>query len=158
VPRYLGDAVELDGRGSAAKAVLHVGPATDVFKWGGEVGTAGAGERQLSFLAFDPAGPFYYCEVYDNGMGAEEVKFTYTYNGINYTFFDRKDLPGPIENGPLTLTLRHHPADMGCRSQWQAAVTDVAGTLPAGITPDRISVGAMNVQLRLEYVVQIRTE
>ncbi|MBA3396501.1 MAG: hypothetical protein H0T89_27970 [Deltaproteobacteria bacterium] len=155
-PIFGADSMIVDGRGNSKLLVLARTPGRGVIEYGGRVLRAVAGDRQLTIVAYQ--GPaYYYCEITDDQV---EAKFagTYTYDDVDYVVLSQVPAQTPLENGDLVLTMYHQRPQLGCATTWPAAVQRIDAMPPADIVPVRFSFLVKEVELRVDYLIEIRND
>lgn len=126
----------------------------DLFVIGGSTGVAGAGQSILLISTSTGPGAFY-CELYDDGDTV--LHFTYTHDGTSFVHAGSQQAASRFIDGPGTLTYQRTGGTVRCASTWHDEPISTAGPVPP-IDVARIVLYAENVEARLSYFIQIRTE
>lgn len=128
-------------------------PLGDTFEVGASIGATPTNQYLLALFLNQSFGKgARYCELLDDGTRSL-LKYTYTIDGTTYPAAAFQDAAVRHANGSGTLT---YAVDAGCSSIWHDLPLSAMGTPPA-ITTDMFTIYAENVDVVLDYVIQIRT-
>ncbi len=132
-------------------------PTHDLFLVGGSTSDAGAGQHLFS-ISTSPAAPpgGFYCELYDGGTDTS-LFFTVTYD--NMVYVHRAVAPMPrLASGSGTFSYEIDPVTARCGATWRGVAGAASASRPTDIATEVLSLYAENVEIRLRYFVQIRTD
>jgi hypothetical protein len=129
----------------------------DLFMIGGTSGAAGSGSYVFA-IRTTPATPpgSFYCEVYDNAT-TSSLNFTYTFDDVDFPSDGTTNLSTRFANGTGTFIYEVMANTARCTSLWRSELEQVVGNLPVGISVDRVDLYAQNINVRIAYFLQIRT-
>lgn len=159
-PVYTGEHILASGEGTTFLQMPWT-PVREVFAIGGRVGAQGAGnERLIAVQLRDATNPYtYYCEMYEAGPNPTmfNIAMTYTDDGSTYNNIDLLQQPGRLRDQPFSVTFRHDPPNVACQVPWMGS-HDLSGPIPPGITPGRITLLFIGLELELDHFIVIRTQ
>ena len=153
------DSVKLGGLGQLggriAKAFV---PATDAITIGVRTMAVGNGQYLFAVMFVETFAPArsVYCEDFSDGVDTS-LLVTYTLDGSSFVHDDSAVAP-PIANSAGRLTAAIDATSIACSLAWNAPPLDAAGPRPPQIVPQTLALYAENIQLELDYVLQIRTD
>lgn len=162
-PTYTGDAVTFDLRnGNMFMALTTVAPAKDHLVVGGYLGaTSPTNIRQLSLAAVETLTEFAYCEKYEENTGPIE-KWGLVWTPDNASFYteDAGALTETIANHAFRTSLAHNPftSDVECETTFPVDKPQLTAPVSTAIVPVQYMIYAQGIDLRLDYVVVIRTD
>jgi len=157
-PTFDGERMIVDARGASFSAHLaSAPPGNDLYLFSARIVAVGTGvSRQLLIGAYQGPGAFY-CELYD--VGSARLSLTYTVDGSGFPNLANAMLQSPIGLGPVTLALRNTPPSVTCTTSLpRIGTTPVSGAPPASIVPTHPYVYAGDMQIELDYFIQIHTQ
>ncbi len=156
-PTLLGDALELDAIGDIIELRRAIDAGTDVLAIGGRIVRHGAGETHAGVgIGEDGSMNLFYCELFQS---PSEVVFSFSYtvdDGATYQHGIRPASSDSSWTGAGTIALSVDPANVGCMAVWSGVSYASGGPHPA-VPSQHISLAAVDVELQLDYFVQIRT-
>lgn len=152
------DMLVLSAVGSSRRVSRPMTVAHDTFIVGGTSGARGSGVHLFAIRITPLQGPgAFYCEMYDNGTQSN-VMFTYTLDDVSYTSPSRTTFSPRFANGAGTFMYEVSSANGRCAMTWTGASTGASAPRPAGIAAEELDLYAQNVDIRLAYFLQIRTD
>jgi hypothetical protein len=154
----LGDAIVVGGIASSSYVARPLAIAHDRFEIGGSTGTS-SGAQRLFGIFVGPAATVgtYYCELYDNG--STTLQLTWTFDNQTYMHGPGVAATNRLTSGSGRFAFDTSSADSACSTTWhgeQLQTPPVA--TPTGISVDSLQLYAENVDLTIDYFIQIRTE
>lgn len=149
-----GDEAVLSAIGTNRAIYQPYSPQTDFFEIGFSTTTMGAGQG-LVMINLDTGSGNYFCEVYDNGGAL--LQFTYTLDGSQFFHPGSTALAHRLAQGNGRLQLERDATNVRCTTSWVGETIGVGGPTPA-LAANTLVVYAENVEARIRYLVQIRTE
>ena len=106
-----------------------------------------------------PRHTVYYCDLDGSSQPIGLWADTYTVAGINFISDQIVDATGPLENGPLTITMQHEPPSYSCTTTWPTDATGpLVAAIPAGISPVHVSLGSIGLLADYNYFVWIHSD
>jgi hypothetical protein len=152
-PSLSGDQAILAGFGSAVQIGMPYAPVHDTFELGGSVGANSNVQSTFGiYLVASPPPGLVYCELFDSGTAS---LLKYSYSTDNMTYPGAAFTSATIRTGNGSGTLRFE-IGAGCSSTWNGEPLTGFGQPPA-ITTNQMKIYAENIDLRIDYFVQIRT-
>ena len=152
----LGDELVLDAIGASRSIYTTYTLGEDWIVIGLTTGNAGAGDHLVSLVTSpDSGGTGFYCELFNNSETA--TMFTYSVDGSSFLHDGVAPWLQPLANGGGTFEYLLTGTTARCRSAWLGDVRAVEGTRPPSIVPQRLTLYAENIEVRVQWIVQIRT-
>ncbi len=154
----VGDQLELLAINSYRTLIRPLDLGHDTFVVSATSATAGTGQSLFAIQITPTSAPSsFYCELYDTGSRSQ-LQFTSTLDGIDYTGQDRQVLATRFANGAGTFSFEV-AATMGrCGTTWRGQALESVGTIPSGIAREEVHLFAENVDIRVAYFLQLRTD
>ena len=155
---FSGDAIAIQAVGSAWDAALPQATTSDAYTIGGHVTSVGTDTQQVSLqIAPSSATPTsYYCELYEDSSG-DALQLTYTYDGASFTH--EGSVPVPMLAGSeFAMTYSQEQGVLACDAGVAGSPGTTAGTIPTGITANLVFIQAIDVDLDLDYFIQIHSD
>lgn len=160
-PTYTGEAVTADLRnGELFMTLTGLTPDKDHFVVGGSFGAVSpTNARQLYIAAAETDLEFTYCEVYET-MAVDKWGLVWT---PDYNLFYTEAagaLSQPLENQAIRMSLQHVPqtSELKCETTFPVDMPMLTAPVSSAITPTKYMLYAMGVELRIDYVIVIRTD
>jgi hypothetical protein len=157
-PMYDGESVILDTLSMSSYAFRAETPQADVILLGGRFGVGSqTNTRQMALSADSPGvSDQYFCELFTNTTAGT---FALTYSYDEQTYSTAAQTPStPIENGAFSIALKHASGMVWCETTWPVTSTTIGALLPQDLKPTLIAFFAQNVEVRLDYFIQIRSD
>jgi hypothetical protein len=153
------DEVALAGNGGTRSIYRPYTQANDWFVVGATTTNAGAGNHLFAMLTSPNTGfAGFYCEMfYDVSDGFASTMFTYTTDGSTFLHDGISPWSQPLANGGGTFEYLLDGSIARCRSTWLGDVRAVEGVWPVSIVPERFTLYADNLDVQIQWFVQIRT-
>jgi hypothetical protein len=150
------DSVRLGGVGQQGSLRRPFVPATDTVVIGARTFAVGTGQRLLAILFKEVAdGKAFYCELYEDTNAL--LQLTYTLDGTSFVHPDSVDTPA-LANGRGALAAAIDPTSGTCRLAWNDMPFSATGSRPSEIDLQVLALYAENVEVDLDYFLQIRTD
>ena len=151
---YAGDSITFDARGGELSMSMPMTSAKDLFEVGGHIGDGGTDVHHVLLeLSADVMG--YYCELYDPGTAS--FGLTYTFDEMNYTRVVYS-AASPLEDGDFVLQLAQVPPVASCFTTWPADLQHLSGELPDGLPVDQLVIAVNDLEMTLDYFIQIHSD
>ncbi len=156
VPVLDGESISADTRdGELLVTLRDVVPATDTITIGGASAT---NRRQVQLSARESDARFIYCEFYEQG-GIVKWGLVWIIDTSGFTTVDNGNLTAPLANQDFRMSLAANPATTDTSCSTTFPVDKVLLDSPiAGIAPTYYTIYWQGLELRLDYVIVIRTE
>lgn len=130
-------------------------PQTDYFEMGVETLATGPGTQSLVMINLDTgAAGNYYCEMFDNGTPL--LQFTYTFDGVNFLHPQTTNAPTRLVPTSARLQMARDATNVRCGAVWAGQQLAASGATPA-LAANELVIYAENIDVRIRYMVQIRT-
>ena len=129
---------------------------TDLLVVGGTTGNAGAANRVVAITLASSSLARFYCEMFDD-TAASALKFTYTFDNVAYTIADQDPAAVQMTNGAGRFSMATAGTTATCQSSWHGEALTASAAIPA-ITVDQLLLYAENIDVSLDYFVQIHTD
>jgi hypothetical protein len=154
------DEAELSGSGGAASWFRPYSVGQDRFEIGVAMSTVvPPTQRSVLALMASSSEVSFYCELFDAGTGAGSTfKYTYTLDGSMFVSPEVVPVATQFSGGTGTMRFDVEPNGASCATTWRAQPLSAVGTRPAGLEPDNIRVFVENINVRIAYFVQIRSD
>jgi hypothetical protein len=154
---YVGDAISVQARGSQWDGVLIQATANDMYVFGGQV--TGVGTQAVHQLALEvgpstSAIPHYFCELYGDATG-ELVQMSWTFD--DSTYMHGGMTPVPALGGDFSLLFSQQQGVLGCDGTVRGTAGLTGGTVPAGIGAGYVQIQSFDIDIQLDYFIQIHT-
>lgn len=149
------DAATLNASSGSKALFKPYTPQTDEFEIGVTTSLTGPGSQAIVMINLDAGAGNYYCELYDNGTSL--LQFTYTLDGTTFIHPGSTAAPTPLVPTTARLRLARDAGKVGCSAVWGGQPLSTGGPTPA-IAANTLVIYAENVDVRIRYMVQIRTE
>lgn len=131
-------------------------PQNDYFEIGVDTISSGTAAQSLVMINLDTgAAGNYYCEMFDNGTSL--LQFTYTFDGVNYTHPQTTLAPTRLVPTSARLQMTRDAANVKCGAVWAGQQLTASGATPA-LAATFLVLYAENIDVRIRYMVQIRTQ
>lgn len=130
-------------------------PQTDLFEIGADTRAIGPATQSLFMINLDNGTGNYYCEMFDNGTSL--LQFTYTLDGVNFVHPGSTLAAHSIVMNSGRLQMQHSSTQVACRAVWGGEALATGGPTPP-LDANALVIYAENVDVRIRYIVQIRTE
>lgn len=159
VPAFDGDSFRADTRNGEVFALVRgVVPGTDVFTMGGHIGeTSVVNRRQLAMEAHESQLRFFYCEKYEH-MAVTKWGLVWTPDYVNYFTLDAGNLTETLANHDFRTDLTTDPVRGGTCSTTFPVDVVLLEAAPTNVTPVEYQFYAQGMDVRIDYVIVIRTE
>jgi hypothetical protein len=156
-PTYEDDSFVLDTRGGYL-FLRNLGPvpASDVLEFAGAVGGQSGVDSKIQTSLQSSERPYYYCELYDPQV-AVNFDLAWSYDGTQYFTSDIQSMQAPLVDDVFTLTTVIAPPNVTCKTRWPPG-GETTNPIPTGIVPILFGLQVYNLELRLDYFIQIRTD
>lgn len=150
-----GDSAVLNANGGIKALFRPYTSATDLFEIG-VMATSTTGTPALVMVNLDTGTTGnYFCEIYDDG--ASLLQFTYTVDGSTYFHPGSTPIVHRLAQGDGRLQLERDATNVRCSASWSGETLAVGGPTP-DLVAANVVIYAENVDVRIQYFVQIRTE
>ncbi len=147
-------AVLLSSTGTKALFQPYI-PQNDLFEIGADTAAIGPATQSLFMINLDSGTANYYCEMYDDGTPL--LQFTYTLDGVTYVHPGFQDAAHSVATNSGRLQMQRSATKVACSAVWGGEPLQAGGPTP-GIDANTLVIYAQNVDVRVRYMVQIRTE
>jgi hypothetical protein len=156
---YLGDSIALHSLGSLFWAATLVTPTTnDTYAFAGRVTAVGTATQQQVAIHIFPsltANAAYFCELYSVANG-DFVQLSYTYDEVNYA----QQASTPIARlvpGSIAMSLAQDQGAVGCHATVAGDTETASGPIPPGISAGATNMQMIDVDLEIDYFIQIHS-
>ena len=151
-----GDQLVLSAASGSASISRVMTPAHDLLEIAGTTGPKGEPMALIGLFVGAETGPAtYYCELFDDT--STTLQFTYTFDGSTYMHDGQAPATQRLASGDGALTYDVSPTTAHCTSSWHGEPLAVTGAVPGGIPAQIIDIYAEGIELRADYLVDIRT-
>ena len=150
------DSVSLGGIGLSGSLRRDFVPATDTLVIGARTFATGTGQRLFALIFKEVVnGKAFYCELFEDPDA--QLLLTYTLDSMTFV---HPDFVGtsPLANGRGALAVAIDATSGTCRLAWNAMTYTATGARPSEIDLQVVSLYAENVDVDLDYFLQIRTD
>lgn len=132
-------------------------PGNDLFEIGGSASNPTNMSNYLMFVGVRQSGTVLeYCELFDGSGGGSVFELTSTTDGNNFPHGTVANLSQSFSGGSGRFSFQNTGTAITCKGTWRGQQLTSTGTGPA-ITPIQIELYAEDIDVRLNYFIQIRT-
>ena len=157
---YTGDAIVVTAVNDGWDAVLQLPPTNDAFTIGAHVTQVGPlATHQLSMQIVPSAQATqasYYCELFED-QGADFLQLTYTYDGTSFSHDGSEPVPA-LTGSPVTMLYAQEQGALTCASSVAGGSATTMGPVPTGIAGNVVLVQAIDIDVELDYFIQIHSD
>jgi len=152
----LGGVAVLNGSTGVRALTRPYTPMTDQFEIGVATTNLGPASQSLVMINLDTGSSGnYFCEIYDDG--AALLQYTYTLDGSTFLHPGSTPAAHRLAQADGRLQLERDATNVRCQTRWSGELLTVGGATPA-IAANTLVLYAENVDVRIQYFIQIRTE
>ncbi len=157
-PSVSNDQLVLDSIGAERRIGRPLVPGHDLVIVHATTGAIGASNNTVVAIIMDDptVGAQYYCQLWDDGMS--QLNFMYTFTGAIFMNDGRADATNRISNGTGELRFDAAPTSAHCESNLHAEPLEVTGTPPSSIHPRELQLYSNDIEVKLDYVIDIKTD
>jgi hypothetical protein len=150
------DGVSLGGVGLTGSLRRDFVPTTDTLVIGARTFATGTGQRLFAIIFKEVAdGKAFYCELFEDPNAM--LLLTYTLDGMTFVHPDFVGTSA-LANGRGALAVAIDATSGTCQLAWNAMTYSATGARPSEIDLQVVALYAENVDVDLDYFLQIRTD